>query len=171
MKFFKACSKCNQSGFTLIELLVAITIIAILAALGLSVYRSVYKSARDSRRMSDLRLIQSALEQYHGDQKFYPPLNPGGNCTKDGRFKAGCPLTDPTGEKTYFSQIPDDPISTQEYKYDAQRKGSAIPCSVVPNNICDSYCLYACLERSPASSPIPSNCSLSGCYNYALTIP
>jgi|SRR3989344_4413812 len=161
--------KNTKRGFTLIELLIAVSIIAILAALGLSVYRSVYKSARDAKRTSDLRFIQSALEQYHADQKYYPTLNPGGSCTKDGRFKAGCPLTDPTGGKTYLNKIPDDPIQTEEYRYDA-KPGGPQSCDNTPNKKCSTYCIFACLERTP-SSPMPDGCSTNGCYNFALTPP
>ena len=50
-------------GFTLIELLVTVTIIAVLSAIGLVIYHVVLEQGRDSKRQSDLRTIQSALEQ------------------------------------------------------------------------------------------------------------
>ena len=52
------------SGFTLIELLVVISIIGLLASLALVSYTRSQKQARDTRRKSDLRQYQTALENY-----------------------------------------------------------------------------------------------------------
>lgn len=52
----------NFRGFTLIELMVAISIVAILAVVGLTVFSNVQKNARDSRRRVDLTAIADALE-------------------------------------------------------------------------------------------------------------
>lgn len=49
-------------GFTLIELLVVISLIGILAALALVSYTGTQKQARDTRRKSDLKQYQNALE-------------------------------------------------------------------------------------------------------------
>ena len=49
-------------GFTLIELLVVITIIGILAGIGLNSFQSSQKKSRDATRKSDLRQISHALE-------------------------------------------------------------------------------------------------------------
>jgi prepilin-type N-terminal cleavage/methylation domain-containing protein len=57
-------------GFTLIELLVVIAIIGILASVVLASMNSARKKARDARRLSDLKQLQSALELYsdaHGN--------------------------------------------------------------------------------------------------------
>jgi len=63
MKIF---SRFNNKGFTLIELLAVIAIIAILAAMGLVAYTSAQKTARDARRVSDMKAVQSAFEAYAG---------------------------------------------------------------------------------------------------------
>ncbi len=57
----------NSVGFTLIELLVVITIIAILAVVGLTVYGGVQKNARDAKRRVDVQAIQKALEAHYND--------------------------------------------------------------------------------------------------------
>ncbi|MBI2020277.1 prepilin-type N-terminal cleavage/methylation domain-containing protein [Candidatus Daviesbacteria bacterium] len=109
-------SKPKVSGFTLIELLVVITIIAVLAAIGLLSYSKFIETSRNAKRQSDLKLIQSALEQYHADQKFYPNegLNLGSgttltNCTGNA---TGCSVS-----KTYLNSIPKDPKASPAYCY------------------------------------------------------
>lgn len=62
----------RQKGFTLIELLVVITIIGILAVVGLTSYRVANQKARDSRRQADIQAIRSALEAYMGENGVYP---------------------------------------------------------------------------------------------------
>ncbi len=59
-------------GFTLIELMVAIAIVAILAAIGFTIYSSTQKTTRDARRVGDLKEVQKALEQYFVSNQTYP---------------------------------------------------------------------------------------------------
>jgi type IV pilus assembly protein PilA len=54
--------KVNSKGFTLIELLVVISIIAVLAVIALSVFGNVQKSARDTRRRTEVDAISKSLE-------------------------------------------------------------------------------------------------------------
>lgn len=53
-----------KQGFTLIEMLVVISLIGILAALGMVSFSSVQKQARDTTRKSDLKQYQTATENY-----------------------------------------------------------------------------------------------------------
>lgn len=55
-------SVASSRGFTLVELLVAITIVAVLAAVGIVVFSGVQAKARDARRSQDLDAIVNALE-------------------------------------------------------------------------------------------------------------
>lgn len=55
----------RSKGFTLIELLIAISILAIISTVAVVSYSQVQLSARDSRRKSDLRALQTALELYY----------------------------------------------------------------------------------------------------------
>ncbi|MDP2586962.1 MAG: type II secretion system protein [Candidatus Komeilibacteria bacterium] len=59
--------KSNKKGFTLIELLVVIAIIGLLSTLAVVSLNNARSKARDARRTSDLKTIQSALELYKGD--------------------------------------------------------------------------------------------------------
>ena len=65
-------------GFTLIELLVAISIIAILISLGVTSYSTAQTKSRDSKRKSDMKELQNALEQYYSVCGYiYPTVNSG----------------------------------------------------------------------------------------------
>lgn len=148
----------RKSGFTLIELLVVISIIGVLSMIGLITYSSVYRSSRDAKRKSDLKLIQSALEQYNGDQKYYPFT-----VTTNGPLSAGA--------KIYLNKIPQDPSgSTKDYSY--------VPlgtnCSSSSPQNCTSYCLSANLETSSGVNSDPScvpSCTPTSGYNCGITRP
>lgn len=168
MKFCKGftpvrSAKVNTLGFTLVELLIAITIIAILSIIGLSVYQSVYKSSRDAKRRSDLKFIQSALEQYHGDQKYYPFTLPSNGSELS--------FTNSSGRKfVYMNKVPQDP-GTTPYLYMPSGTGCSSNDTAAS---CSGYCLYVRLENSTGVTSDPG-CSVppsgySG-YNYGVTRP
>lgn len=54
-----------KKGFTLIELLVVISIIGVLVAVAVASYGGAQIKARDARRISDMKAIQSTMEQYY----------------------------------------------------------------------------------------------------------
>lgn len=56
----------NPHGFTLIELLVVITIIAILAVIGLAIFSGVQARARNAKRRQDVIAIGKAMEVNKG---------------------------------------------------------------------------------------------------------
>ncbi len=62
----------NKKGFTLIELLVVIAIIGLLSTLAVVALGSARVKARDSKRLSDLKQVQTALELYYTDKDAYP---------------------------------------------------------------------------------------------------
>ncbi len=62
----------HKKGFTLIELLVVIAIIGILSTLSVLALNSARARARDAKRISDVRQIQTALEMYHNEKSVYP---------------------------------------------------------------------------------------------------
>lgn len=93
-------------GFTLIELMVAIAILAIVSTAGLIVFTGAQRSARDSKRTSDLSEIQKALEQYYAINKNYPTdnnVNVSNIAASNfgGFFQAGIPPQDPQNSPTY----------------------------------------------------------------------
>ena len=116
----------KQTGFTLVELLVVISIIAILTTMAMVVYSGLQPQSRDAKRQSDLKTIQSALEQYRADQGSYPATIPfGGALTNAG--------------KTYLKEIPQDPTRSPDYSYTVLGAPGT------------DYCLYARVENSANS--------------------
>lgn len=148
-------------GFTLIELLIVIAIIIILSAVGALGYMMAVRVTRDAKRQADLKIIQSALEQYYLDVRNYPP----GQMT----FTAGMNLIDPTGAKVYLNNVPTDPNPSPSYpRYlytPLTRAGGS--CSGTPTN-CQFYCLYAVLE---AGSSMSALCPNNGSYNLEVSPP
>ncbi len=66
-----------KKGFTLIELLVVITIIGVLATFSVATLNNAREKSRDSRRISDIKQIQTALEHYSNleiDNDFISPI-------------------------------------------------------------------------------------------------
>lgn len=123
--------KCKS--FTLIELLVVISIIAILVALIFPHYSDYRKKARDTRRMEDIRAIQTALVMYKQKYGEYPSLMTSNSCESSLGNCSSCPCCNPctgnedwspTGvlyqnlvEKDLISLLPKDPLNNSEYYY------------------------------------------------------
>lgn len=106
----------NKKGFTLIELLIVVAIIGLLSTLAVVALGSARVKARDSKRLADLKQVQTALELYYTDQNAYPTgasINLGDidhKCLNvSGWHATGC--TDP-----YMGQVPLDP-QTGYYVY------------------------------------------------------
>lgn len=94
----------RKRGFSLIELMVAMSIIAILATIGITSYVNAQKRARDGRRKADLEQIRSALEMYRVDNNTYPT---GGWLRVD--TDADNTLTTELVDNGYLSALPLDP--------------------------------------------------------------
>lgn len=102
----------NKKGFTLIELLVVIAIIGLLSTLAVVALGSARTKARDSKRLADLKQLQTALELYYTDNNAYPaaatPRSLGdatNACLNASGFAAtGC-------SSPYMGQVPTDPKS------------------------------------------------------------
>jgi type II secretion system protein G len=118
IKFWKGGDDMNKKGFTLIELLVVIAIIGLLSTLAVVALGNARVKARDAKRMSDLKQVQTALELFYTDQSYYPAqsgtlgaadhacLNASGFTT------AGC-------TNAYMGSVPADPSAGSSYVYTA----------------------------------------------------
>ena len=67
--------KLDKKGFTLIELLVVIAIIGLLSTLAVVALNSARQKSRDSKRVADIKQIQTALELYFSDSTTGYPSN------------------------------------------------------------------------------------------------
>ena len=61
----------NKKGFTLIELLVVIAIIGLLSTMAVFSLNSARTKARDAKRMSDMKMLSTAMEMYASDNGAY----------------------------------------------------------------------------------------------------
>jgi general secretion pathway protein G len=62
----------GQRGFTLIELLVVLSLISILAAMGLVQHRNSVRHTQESVLKTDLFRMRDAIDQYYADKGKYP---------------------------------------------------------------------------------------------------
>lgn len=62
----------TAKGFTLIELLVVVSIIGLLSSIVMTSLTSTKTKANDTKRMTDIHAIQTALELYRTDYPTYP---------------------------------------------------------------------------------------------------
>jgi len=153
----------QSNGFTLLELMVIITLVAMLALSGFSSYSASQKSARDSRRKTDLETVRQALELYRSANSAlyvnYTGNTQGSNALKTALTNNGCYGSACMNSTSY----PSDPRSDQNYYYR----------SVSPNT---TYCIYSLLEQPttqdtatcPASGCVTVSCGTANC-NYCLT--
>ncbi len=68
---FKPASRRSQ-GFTLIEMLIVMTLIVVLASVGLIAYQSSVRRGREAVLKEDLYRMRDAIDQYYADKGKYP---------------------------------------------------------------------------------------------------
>jgi general secretion pathway protein G len=62
----------NTRGFTLIELLIVITLIVILASVGMPIYTNAVQRAQEATLKENLFRMNDAIDQYYADKNKYP---------------------------------------------------------------------------------------------------
>jgi general secretion pathway protein G len=83
----------DTRGFTLIEVLIVITLVIILASMGLATYTNSVRRSREAVLKEDLFRMRDAIDQYYADKNKYPAS-----------------LQDLVSEG-YLREIPKDPIT------------------------------------------------------------
>ncbi len=112
----------SQSGFTLIELLVVIAIVGLLSSIVLTSLSTVRKKARDTKRIADLRQINSAMELYIDENGHAPYLGEDYRCFSPGNEAKGECAKVYDNDKTmwaalltdlgpYLNKLPKDPCA------------------------------------------------------------
>ena len=100
----------RERGFTLIELLVVLSLIVVLATIGMSQYRNSRVYASESVLKTDLFRMRDAIDQYYADKGQYPS-------TLDALVSEG-----------YLRKLPDDPFTKSSTTW------QAVPAEPDPNN-------------------------------------
>jgi general secretion pathway protein G len=83
----------GQHGWTLIELLVVISLITVLASLGMAMYRNSVTRSQEAVLKTNLFRMRDAIDQYYADKGQYP-------ATLDALVADG-----------YLRRIPEDPFT------------------------------------------------------------
>jgi len=116
MKFPNRASLARR-GFSLIELIVVIMIMTVLAGVVIPRVVDHQKSARDARRLADIKALQRVIDQYYLENGDYPPGDTGGwNRSTDG---AG--FISVLVNEGYLTEPVEDPINDNTYHYRYRR--------------------------------------------------
>jgi general secretion pathway protein G len=100
----------NARGFTLIELVVVMSLIVLLATIGLTAYKSSVQRGKEAVLKEDLFRMRDAIDQYYADKGKYP-----------------ADLNDLVGA-SYMRRVPQDPITQSSESW------QVIPAEPDPNN-------------------------------------
>ncbi|MCH8519086.1 type II secretion system GspH family protein [Candidatus Gracilibacteria bacterium] len=111
--------KKGYKAFTLVELIVVITILAILGTIGFISLQGYGISARDSKRLSDLSIINRGLEYYYLTEDRYPDAHGGIEISFSGSqlWVQGTFNDSLVADVRRIPQKPVDPLTGDEYLY------------------------------------------------------
>lgn len=97
----------GSRGFTLLELVMVMTIIIILAAIGITSYQNIRMKAQETILKENLRQLRKLIDQYGADKEKLPQslddLVP--------NYIREVPIDPITGEKDWQVKMDDDPYS------------------------------------------------------------
>jgi len=129
----------NKKGFTLIELLVVVAIIGLLSTLSIVALNNARARARDSRRLADIKQIQTALELYYSDVALYPAT---ASVTAGGAISSGSTM--------YMAAVPTQPTPADGGCTAAQNTYTYTQTTVGGGPAGSSYTLTYCIGQTTA---------------------
>ncbi len=136
----------QKLGYTIIELLVVIGVIAVLSSIVVVSFNSSRIKSRDTKRVVDIKNIQTALELYYYRNKSYPnAITPGQAFAENG--------------VTYMSSIPLNPSP----RNDGNCPNSDYAYTALNSN--QSYTINFCLKQSTGSVGAGINIASPGAIN------
>lgn len=141
MRIFR---KNKNKGFTLIELLVVVAIIGMLAAMIELSLGNARLKARDTRRLSDVSQIRTALELY---------LNQGGGYPDEAVWLVGGAIS--CGGLALFT-VPTDPSPVNTYTY--HNLGASNSSAACGSNVFSAYSLQFQTEGKTGIGPAGTYC-------------
>lgn len=137
--------KKRNQGFTIVELLIVIVVIGILALLVITTYGGIQQKARNAKRTTDLKTVQTQLEAFFSQQGYYPSRTNMNDQSANGFFATNMKSLDPLA-----MDDPSNPAQThqltataglKQYQYVPQDSGgSAANCEATPTT-CTQYTL------------------------------
>lgn len=116
----------DKKGFTLVELMVAVSIIGILAAVGVVIYSGSTRDAQNTKRVQDLVAISHALELYKSLHGHYPNTPVIGTFQRVDNAIGVSPPASATNALVpqFMAQMPCDPVSGFCYQYISNATGT-----------------------------------------------
>ncbi|HZR24955.1 MAG TPA: prepilin-type N-terminal cleavage/methylation domain-containing protein [Vicinamibacterales bacterium] len=100
----------RESGFTMIELLIVLSLMVILATIGMTQYRNSVIHSREAVLREDLFRLRDAIDQYYADKGQYPSA------------------LDALVSEHYIRAVPEDPFTKNNTSW------QTIPAEPDPNN-------------------------------------
>lgn len=116
----------DTRGFTLIELVVVMSLIILLATIGLTAYRSSVQRGKEAVLREDLFRMRDAIDQYYADKGKYP-----GDLSE--LVAAG-----------YMRRVPEDPFTQKNDSW------QVVPAEPDPNNPSNEPGIYNVTSGSEA---------------------
>ncbi|MBI4457882.1 prepilin-type N-terminal cleavage/methylation domain-containing protein [Candidatus Uhrbacteria bacterium] len=142
-----------SKGFTLMELMVTVSIIGVLSTVGSVSYNSVRARSRDTKRVSDIKQLQVAVEFFFENNSYYPLDGVPGSSG----MALGGPTTSTLSDAgfsperrgiLYMAAVPSNPEpGGSAYIYRSLHRDGG-NCDV---GLCDAYALLFTLEKDQGS--------------------
>lgn len=150
-----------RRGFTLIELLITISIIGVLATIGLIAYQGIAGRARDNARKGDLRNLAVALGIYYQEKRQYI-----GTAQADGTCLSSVDEFYIQIAPKMNGPVPTDPQTPNpRYLYTAENKCQAFrlfaklencnDAEIIPGVACQTAWNYSVVSDNLTVSPAP----------------